>query len=448
MNKKVNFKLNVVQLLAIGFLALIFIGGTILCLPVSSADGSFTNYLDSIFTAVSAVSLTGLVTVDTGTHWSTFGKVIIIIMIQIGGLAFMSVSTYIVMRLGKKISSKGNIPTAESINAYSIKGLIRMVKYVVSFTFIVELLGAVILSTQLIPEYGVGRGILYSLFHSISAFCNAGFDLFGDFQSLIGHSSNTILLLTLSALVIIGGIGFIVVFEIYRILTKEIKRISLNSKVVLTVTAVLLIVGTLVMFLLEYNNPDTIGTMSIKNKILNSFFSATTPRTGGFHSISADAMTSGGKLLTIILMFIGGSSGSTAGGIKTATFGIIIIAVISVIRRREDAGVYGRKISKETVYKAFALFIIALTLISAITMILTVTESKEKFVDLFFEATSALSSAGISTGVTQRLSTVGKVIIALSMYIGRLVPLLAAFSLSAYKKAKGFNYPEGKILIG
>ena len=448
MNKKVNFKLNAVQLLAIGFLALIFIGGTILCLPVSSADGSFTNYLDSIFTAASAVSLTGLVTVDTGTHWSTFGKVIIIIMIQIGGLAFMSVSTYIVMRLGKKISSKGSIPTSESINAYTIKGLIKMVKYVVSFTFIVELLGAVILSTQLIPEYGVGRGILYSLFHSISAFCNAGFDLFGNFQSLIGHSSNTILLLTLSALVIIGGIGFIVVFEIYRIITKESKRISLNSKVVLTVTAVLLIVGTLGMFLLEYNNPDTIGTMSIKNKILNSFFSATAPRTGGFHSISADAMTSGGKLLNIILMFIGGSSGSTAGGIKTATFGIIIIAVISVVRRREDAGVYGRKISKETVYKAFALFIIALTLISAITMILTVTESKEKFVDLFFEATSALSSAGISTGVTQRLSTVGKVIIVLSMYIGRLVPLLAAFSLSAYKKKKGFNYPEGKILIG
>lgn len=448
MNKKVNFKLNAVQLLAIGFLALIFIGGTILCLPVSAADGSFTNYLDSIFTAASAVSLTGLVTVDTGTHWSTFGKVIIIIMIQIGGLAFMSVSTYIVMRLGKKISSKGSIPTSESINAYTIKGLIKMVKYVVSFTFIVELLGAVILSTQLIPEYGVGRGILYSLFHSISAFCNAGFDLFGNFQSLIGHSSNTILLLTLSALVIIGGIGFIVVFEIYRIITKESKRISLNSKVVLTVTAVLLIVGTLGMFLLEYNNPDTIGTMSIKNKILNSFFSATAPRTGGFHSISADAMTSGGKLLNIILMFIGGSSGSTAGGIKTATFGIIIIAVISVVRRREDAGVYGRKISKETVYKAFALFIIALTLISAITMILTVTESKEKFVDLFFEATSALSSAGISTGVTQRLSTVGKVIIVLSMYIGRLVPLLAAFSLSAYKKKKGFNYPEGKILIG
>lgn len=448
MNKKVNFKLNAVQLLAIGFLAMIFIGGTILCLPISSADGSFTNYLDSIFTAVSAVSLTGLVTIDTGTHWSTFGKVIIIIMIQIGGLAFMSVSTFVVMRIGKKISSKGNISTAESINAYSIKGIIKMVKYVITFTFGVELLGAVILSTQLIPEYGVGRGILYSLFHSISAFCNAGFDLFGDFQSLIGHSSNTILLLTLSALVIIGGIGFIVVFEIYRIITKESKRISLNSKVVLTVTAVLLIVGTLGMFLLEYNNPDTIGTMSIKNKILNSFFSATAPRTGGFHSISADAMTSGGKLLTIILMFIGGSSGSTAGGIKTATFGIIIIAVISVVRRREDAGVYGRKISKETVYKAFALFIIALALISAITMILTVTESKEKFVDLFFEATSALSSTGISTGVTQRLSTIGKVIIALSMYIGRLVPLLAAFSLSAYKKAKGFNYPEGKILIG
>lgn len=446
--KKFNLKLNGVQTLALGFLILIFIGGTILSLPIASADGNFTNYLDSVFTATSAVCVTGLVTVDTGTHWNTFGKVIVILLIQVGGLGFMCLSTFLAVILGKKITLKERLLVQESMNAFDIQGLVKMVTYVIKFTFSVELIGAIILSTQLIPEFGVVRGILYSLFHSISAFCNAGFDLFGHFESLTNHNTNSVILITIATLIILGGLGFTVISELYKYPSQKIKRLSLHSKVVLSVTAVLIIGGTLGMLLLEYNNPETLGVMGLKDKLLNAYFAAVTPRTAGFNSISTDVMTGASKFLTIILMFIGGSPGSTAGGIKTATFGIIVLTVVSVIKGREDTEVFGRHLSKETVYKAFALLIIAMSLVTFVTMILTITESKEKFIDLLYEATSAFGTVGITTGVTQRLSTIGKILIAITMYLGRVGPLTVALALTTRKRGKGFKYPEGKILIG
>lgn len=449
MNKEINLKeskLNGVQILAIGFAVIALVGGIILSLPISSADGNPTNLLDSLFTSTSAVCVTGLIAVDTGTHWNMFGKTIIMLLIEIGGLGFMSFTTLIAIFLGKKITLRERLVIQEAMNTFNIEGLVRMVKYVVGFTVSVQAVGAALMSIQFIPTYGLGKGIYYSIFHSISAFCNAGFDLFGNFSSLTGQASNPILLLIISALIIIGGLGFTVWLELYNY--KDVKKLSVHSKMAILITAILLVGGSILMLLLENSNPETLANMSFIDKITNAFFAAVTPRTAGFNSISTDGMTTAGKFLTIILMFIGGSPGSTAGGLKTVTFGLTILTVICVIKGREDTEIFGRRFSKELVYKAFAIIMIAIGIIITVTMVLSITESNEKFIDLLYEATSAFGTAGITTGVTQRLSTIGKIIIMLTMYCGRVGPLTVALALSSKKKKRGYKYPEGKILIG
>lgn len=445
-NKRKTHKMDAVRILALGFLGVIFIGGTLLSLPISSVRGEFTNFLDSLFTATSAVCVTGLVTLDTGTYWSTFGQVIIMLLIEIGGLGFMSIATFAAILFGKKISLRERLVMQESMNAFNIQGLVKMVQYVVGFTLLIQLTGAVILSTQFIPEHGIGKGIFFSVFNSVSAFCNAGFDLNGDFVSLLPYSGNWVVILTISALVIVGGIGFAVILELYSY--KKNKRISTHTKLVLLVTTILIFGGTIIMFLLEYKNPSTLGNMGIGDKIVNSFFASVTPRTAGFNSIPTDKMTTAGTFTTIILMFIGGSPGSTAGGIKTTTIGIIIVTVICIIRGREDTEVFGRRFSKELVYRSFALLIIGVSLVIFVTMVLSITETGENFLSLLYEATSAFGTVGLSTGVTQRLSPIGKIIIMMTMYCGRVGTLTVILALAHNKKRKGYKYPEGKVLIG
>lgn len=441
-----KIKLSSVQILALGFMSVIFIGGIILSLPISSVSGESTSFLDSLFTSTSAVCVTGLVTIDTGTHWNAFGQTTIMLLIEIGGLGFMSFATFIAVLLGKKITLRDRLIMQEAMNTFSIQGLVKMVKYVLGFTFGVQIVCALILSTQFIPEYGWVQGAFYSLFHSISAFCNAGFDLFGNYSSLVGYSSNTIIILTISALIIIGGLGFTVWIEIYNY--RKVKKLSMHSKVVILITGLLLIGGTILMFLFEYKNPATMADMGIKDQALNSFFASVSPRTAGFNSIDMDGMTTAGKFTTILLMFIGGSPGSTAGGLKTATFGIIVFTVICVIKGREDTEVFGRRFSKELVYKAFALFFIGMTLVMVVTLLLSITEPDELFISLLFESTSAFGTVGLTTGVTQRLSEAGKVIIMITMYLGRVGPLTVALALTKNRKKSGYKYPEGKILIG
>ena len=439
-------RLNAVQILAIGFALVILVGGTILSLPISSVNGENTNFLDAIFTSTSAVCVTGLITLDTGTHWNAFGQTIIIILIEIGGLGFMSLTTFVAILLGKKITLRDRLLMQEAMNTFNIEGLVRMVKYVLGFTFTVQFFGALLLSTQFIPEYGFKKGILYSLFHSASAFCNAGFDLFGHFNSLVNYSNNSIVLLTISGLIIIGGLGFTVILEIYNY--KGTKKLSVNSKLVLLITTCLVFGGMIIMFILEYNNPNTIGDMGFKDKLLNSFFASVSPRTAGFNSVSTDDMTMAGKFTTILLMFIGGSPGSTAGGLKTTTFGVLILTVISILKGREDTEVFERRFSKETVYKAIALFSIGMILVIIVTMVLSITESNQSFINLLYEATSAFGTVGLTTGVTQELSSIGKVVIMITMYFGRVGPLTVILALVNRRKKKGYKYPEGKILIG
>lgn len=445
-NSRKSIKLKGVQILALGFMAIILIGAIVLSLPISSASGESTSFLDSLFTATSAVCVTGLVTVDTGTHWNMFGQTVIMILIEIGGLGFMSFTTLIAIILGKKITLRDRLILQDAMNTFNIQGLVKMVQYVIGFTLSIQFFGALLFSTQFVPEYGLAKGAFYSIFHSISAFCNAGFDVFGNFSSLTSYSSNYVVILVASALIIIGGLGFAVWLEIYNL--KKIRKLSLHSKMVILVTTVLIFGGAILMYIFEHNNPNTLASMSQGEKILNSFFASVTPRTAGFNSIATDGMTNAGTFLTIILMFIGGSPGSTAGGLKTTTIGILIITVICVIKGREDTEVFKRRFSKDLVYKAFTLFFIGATLVIASTMLLSYTEQGATFLSLLYETTSAFGTVGLTVGLTPELSDIGKGLIIIMMYLGRVGPLTVVLALLRNKTKTGLKYPEGKILIG
>lgn len=441
-----RLKLSAVQILALGFITLISVGGLLLSLPISSVNGEYTSLIDSLFTATSAVCVTGLITIDTGTHWNTFGQIIIITLIEIGGLGFMSFTTFIASVLGRKITLRDRLIMQEAMNTYGIQGMVKMVRYVMAFTFTIQGIGAVLLSPYFIPRYGVIKGIYYSIFHSISAFCNAGFDLIGNFDSLTSFNESPIFLFIIAALLIGGGLGFTVWLELYN--RKVTRKISVHTKIVLSTTVILLIGGTILIFLLEYNNGKTIGDMSLTNKISNSFFTSASPRTAGFNSISIGDMTDSSKFTTVVLMFIGGSPGSTAGGLKTTTFGLILLSVISILKGREETEAFGKRFSKELVYKAFTLLFLAICLVSFVTMALSILEPKESFIDLLYEAASAFGTAGLTTGVTQRIGSISKIILMATMYLGRVGPLTIALALMRKKKKSLYRYPEGKILIG
>lgn len=445
-NSGSKLKLTAFQILALGFITLISVGGLLLSLPISSVDGEYTSLIDSLFTATSAVCVTGLITIDTGTHWNTFGQIIIITLIEIGGLGFMSFTTLIASFLGKRITLRDRLIMQEAMNTFSIQGMVKMVRYVMAFTFTIQGIGAVLLSPYFISRYGVSKGIYYSVFHSISAFCNAGFDLIGNFNSLTSFNESPIFLFIIAALLIGGGLGFAVWLELYN--RKVTRKISVHTKIVLSITSILLIGGTILIFLLEYNNSKTIGNMGLINKISNSFFTSASPRTAGFNSISIGDMTDSSKFTTVILMFIGGSPGSTAGGLKTTTFGLILLSVISILKGREDTEAFGKRFSKELVYKAFTLLFIAITLVISVTMALSILEPDESFIDLLYESASAFGTAGLTTGVTQRIGSLSKIILMVTMYLGRVGPLTIVLALMRKKKKSLYKYPEGKILIG
>lgn len=437
-------KFTPVQILAIGFAILIFTGAILLYLPIASNSGETTPFIDCIFTSTSSVCVTGLVTLNTSTHWSYFGKTVIIILIEIGGLGFMAFATMISLILGKRITLKERLVMQEAMNSFSLQGIVRLARYVLFFTFFVQSMGALLLSTQFIPEYGLAKGIYFSIFHSISAFCNAGFDLTG--QSLIPYANNPVIIITISALIIIGGLGFFVWAELYNY--KQRRKLSLHSKVVITVTLILIVVGTILMFLFESRNPNTLKNKTLWEKILSSYFAAVTPRTAGFNSISTSDMTTAGIFLTMILMFIGGSPGSTAGGIKTSTTGLLIMTVVSVIKGKEDTEIFKKRINKEVIYRVFAIVVISLSLIITVTMLLSITETGFPFEYFLYEAISAFATVGLTLGLTPKLTCIGKIVLAMTMYAGRVGPLTLALALSNNKKKSTIKYPEDKILVG
>ena len=448
-NLKNKKKYTPVQILAIGFAIVIIVGAILLSLPISSQSGRITPFIDCIFTSTSAVCVTGLVTLDTGTYWTYFGKTVIMLLIETGGLGFMSVATLVFFFFGRRITLKERLVMQEAMNVNSLQGLVKMIKYVLIFTFSVEGVGAVLFATQFIPQFGIAKGIYYSVFHAVSAFCNAGFDLMGNFKSVTAYANNSVVILTISALIAIGGLGFYVWVEIYN--SKGTKRLSLHSRVVIYSTIALIVFGAILMFIFEMNNPGTMKGMSVKDKILSSIFASVSPRTAGFNSIPLDKMTSAGNFLTIILMFIGGSPGSTAGGIKTTTAIILFMTVVSVVRGREDTEIFKKRINKEVVYKSLVITVLGLGIVIIVTMVLSITQSPNiPFEYFLYEATSAFATVGLTLGLTTKLTIVGKIIITLTMYAGRVGPLTIILALAKRKSGKSgtIKYPEDKILIG
>lgn len=445
-NNLVKIKFTPVRILAIGFGLIILSGAMLLTLPIASALGEKTPFIDALFMSASAVCVTGLTTLDTGVYWSYFGKTVIIVLIQIGGLGFMSFATLIAVMLGKKITLRERLVMQEAMSSFGLQGLIKLARYIIIFTFVIEGIGATLLATRFIPEFGFKKGVYYSIFHAISAFCNSGVDLLGDFKSLMPYYDDITIILTISALIIVGGLGFPVWHEIY--VNKRLKRMSLHSKVALLTTVTLIVLGTILIFLFEYNNLGTMGSMNIKDKLLSSFFSSVSLRTAGYSSISVRDMTMAGIFLTTILMFIGGSPGSTAGGIKTTTLATILFTIVSFIKGKDDTEILKKRVAKDSVHKAFIVSILGFILVTVVTMILSLTEKGVSFQYLLYEATSAFGTTGLTLGLTTELSFIGKCIILITMYLGRLGPIMVVLSVARNTKANPIKYPEDKILIG
>ncbi len=447
-----KLKLTPVQVLSIGFAILILIGATLLTLPISTNKGIHTPFLDCLFTATSALCVTGLITLDPGTHWNYFGRTILMFLIEIGGLGFMTFSILISLILGRKITLSERLIVQEAFNSLNIQGLVKMTKSVLKFTFGIEGIAAIILSTQFIPEFGFLKGLYYGVFHAVSAFCNAGFDIlgleYGPFKNMISVNQNPVIIICIAFLIIIGGIGFGVIIELYAY-TRSKRKMSLHAKLTLIVTTSLLILGAILFFVFEHNNPNTMGNMNIFNKILNSFFASVTPRTAGFASISTTGMIGSSKLLTIILMFIGGSPGSTAGGVKTVTFAVVIVSIYHSIRGHEDTTLFKKSISKDLIKKAFTVFITGFLLVVIMTMLLSIIEGNKGSLETYlYEVTSAFGTVGLSLDYSPKLHWVSKILISFTMYLGRVGPLTVAIALGRTKTVGHIKYPEEKILIG
>ena len=443
-----RMKLNPAQIMVLGFASVILIGSILLNLPIASRNGESIGFVNALFTATSAVCVTGLVVVDTGTYWTVFGQTVILFLIQIGGLGFMTLATLIFFIFGKKITLRDRLVMQEALNQFKISGIVRLTQYILIATFLIEGIGAILLSIRFIPIFGVSKGIAYSIFHSISAFCNAGFDLMGDFTSLTAFVNDPLVNGVVWILIVIGGLGFTVVVDLLQ--TRKFSRFSLHTKMVLSITAILIGLGFIMILILEYGNPATMGNLTLRGKLLSSMFHGITPRTAGFNTLPTDQLTTASIFLTIVFMFIGGSSGSTAGGVKTTTAGVVIWTIVSVIKGNDDTEIFHKRIPRDIINRSLAVIGISMLLIVLMTMALSITEKAFSFIEIFFEATSAFGTVGLSLGITPSLSLPGRLLVSITMFAGRVGPLTLALALARQQqKKKGLiKYPEEKVIVG
>lgn len=438
--------LTPLQLLLLGFVILIFIGSILLTLPVASSEGVHTRFEDALFTATSAVTTTGLVVVDTGTHYSLFGQTVIMIFFQIGGLGYMIFVALIVLSLKGRLSLHTRMLLRESLVRQDSIDMVSFAKVVVKVTFFWEILGAVLLSLCWMRSMPFFQAVYTGIFHSVSAFCTAGFGLFSD--SFSSYHGSLLLNAAVNLVCIAGGIGFFVLYDMYGLSARERQgetwHISVHTKFVLFVSAILIILGTGTLFVLE-NGGTSYGT---GERLLNAAFqSISASTTTGFNTVDIGAMSTTGLFILILLMFVGASPGGTGGGIKTTTFGLMLLFLFSLLTGRENVNLFKRRISNETLVKVFAIGLIAVLWIIVATLVLTVTEHAS-FLQIIFEVVSAFGTVGLSMGITSSLTTIGKLIICVTMFIGRVGPLVIGFSLVGKPKPLPFKYPEADILVG
>ncbi|KAI7259397.1 hypothetical protein KC345_g10320 [Hortaea werneckii] len=438
-------KLSPPQILVLGFAVMIIIGTLLLMLPLSSVSGQPLSFINALFTATSAACVTGLVVVDTGTYFTGFGQAVILVLIQIGGLGFMTMATLFALLLKRRISLRDRLILQEAMNQSSMEGIVRLIRKVLIYSLVIEAAGAVLLTIRWAFDMPLDRALYYGLFHAVSMFNNAGFDIFGDFRSLTGYVRDPVVNLVVMFLIVAGGIGFIVMSDLVDF--RRTRRLSLHSKVVLTMTAGLILAGMVVILIFEFTNSRTLGPLNFGSKLWAALFQSVTPRTAGANTLDITGLRQATQFFVIILMFIGASPGSTGGGIKTTTFTLMIGAVISMLRGREDIVLFRYRLAQERVFKALTITLLALLLIVTVSMVLSTTEGSP-FLIILFETTSAFATVGLSLGMTTELTEVGKILISLTMFAGRLGLLTLAYALGPKQGKPLYKYPEGKIIIG
>lgn len=453
MSKKRKFKISTTQIILLSFLAAIAVGTVLLCLPISSADGSPVPFIDALFTATTSTCVTGLVTVPTATAWSFFGQAVILLLIQIGGLGIITVMAGLTVFITKRIGLADRLLLQDAFNLNSLDGLASFVKKVIIGTFAVEGVGALLYMTVFVPRFGA-RGIWISVFNSVSAFCNAGMDVLGE-VSLSEYVADPIVNSVTSALIVLGGLGYIVWWDVIRVFKESrthrggiFKRLTLHSKIVLIATASFIIVGGACFFAFEYNNPETIGSLSLFGKIQASLFQSVTTRTAGFATIPQEGLTNASAVLSLLLMFIGGSPVGTAGGVKTVTVIVLAGAAMAAIRNKNDVTMLGRTLPKAAVSKAIGVFFMSFSIMFLSTLALSLTVDAS-LLDVMYETVSATATVGLSRALTATLSTVGKVIVIITMYLGRVGPISLAIAFNFKNQSKNIiKEPTEDVSVG
>lgn len=429
------------QLLVFVFLVFILLGTLMLKLPMATTDS--VSWIDALFTATSAMTVTGLAVVDTGTAYTIFGQLVILLLIQVGGLGIMSFAVLIFIMLGKKIGFKERLIIQHALNQTSIGGVIKLVRNLFIYSFTIEIIAMLILAIRWVPEHGWGKGMYYSFFHSISAFNNAGFSIWSD--SLMQYVGDPLVNLVITFLFIVGGIGFTVLMDIWH--KRNYKKLSLHSKLMIVGTFVLNLLAMIIVFSLEYGNPNTLGSLTtLGDKIWASYFQAATTRTAGFNTIDIANLHEGTITLMLLLMFVGAGSASTGGGIKLTTFIVIVLSVLTFLREKSQIKIANRSIKDKVIFRSLAILTISNMFIFVNVLILNITEPKP-FLQLLFEVISAFGTVGLSMGITAELSDIGKLIIVFTMFFGKLGPLTLAFSLAKPVQEK-IRYPSEDILTG
>lgn len=437
-------KISVEQGMILAFLAVILIGSFLLSLPCASDSGEWTRYGDALFTSVSATCVTGLVVVDTAAHWSLFGQIVILLLIQIGGLGVITIAIAVLTWTKHKIGLRERAAVRDSLAATQIGGVVRLMRFIVSTTFVIEFIGAVLLSIVFVPEFGFFKGIWYGIFHSVSSFCNAGIDILGgkgnEFASLTAYAGNPLVIITVSLLIVSGGIGFLTWDDI-RKHKFRLREYRLQSKIILSVTAILIILPAVWFFFFDFSSEST------GRRILMSLFMAITPRTAGSNTADLNSMTSASKFITILLMLTGGASGSTAGGIKINTVTVLFIAMISIFRRNRDVNVFRRRISDAIIRRAAAVASLYITLWALGGIGISAIEGLP-VLDCLYETASAIGTVGLSLGITPTLSTASRIILTAFMFIGRMGGITFAFATIIKKNDPTARLPEEKINVG
>ena len=441
--KKNHRHFTTFQVIILGFFSVILLGSLLLMLPFSTRDGQGASFADGLFTATSAVCVTGLIVHDTATYWSEFGQAIILTLIQIGGMGVVTIAVAIAVASGRKIGLMQRSTMQEAISAHQVGGIVRLTKFILKTSISIELLGALLLAPVFCKDFGIFKGLWYSVFHSISAFCNAGFDLIGvrePFSSLTSYASNPIVNFTIMALIITGGLGFVTWADIKK--NKfHFRKYNMQSKVILTVTAGLLIFPAIYFFFCEFSG------LPLGQRILSSLFQSVTPRTAGFNTADLTLLTETGLMLMIILMLIGGSPGSTAGGMKTTTVAVLFSSALAVFRKQDSAHFFSRRIPDNAVKNAATILMMYLTLFLGGGMVISYIE-EVPLMSALFETSSAIGTVGLSLGLTPSLGMVSKLILILLMFFGRVGGLTLIFAALSERNTFGSRYPQEKITVG